>query len=295
MKKLVPASVVLLMVTVFLAACAGDASTATPPPTSTSSPTATAPVFDESDLAADIDGVLVSGPTITDIRPRSVTLLAESNLDLVCAVAYGTSTDYGQLATDMDMVGGGHSGHHPLLTGLEPDTIYHYRLGGMGPDGTVYRSDDLTFRTAAEDGSEAQKPTGDNLPLSVSGVSSNFGGGDNDSTWGANSAIDGDINTQWSSDGDGDDAWIQLRLPEETFVTSIGFWTRTMGTSAQVYSFRVVTDNGESFGPFELDDATSVHYFDVDFTAQRLRFEALDTSGGNTGAVEIEVYGEPTV
>ena len=66
-----------------------------------------------------------------------------------------------------------------------------------------------------------------------------------------------------------------------------------MGTSAQIFSFQVVTDLGETYGPFELDDAAAVHYFNVEMTAERLRFEATYTSGGNTGAVEIEVYGEP--
>ena len=67
-----------------------------------------------------------------------------------------------------------------------------------------------------------------------------------------------------------------------------------MGTSAQISSFRVVTDRGETFGPFDLSDASAVHYFDVDLTAKKLRLETVDSSGGNTGAVEIEVYGEPT-
>ena len=57
----------------------------------------------------------------------------------------------------------------------------------------------------------------------------------------------------------------------------------------------MVTDLDETYGPFELDNAADVHYFDVDLTAERLRFEAIDTSGGNTGAVEIEVYGEPVM
>jgi hypothetical protein len=29
---------------------------------------------------------------------------------------------------------------------------------------------------------------------------------------------------------------------------------------------------------------------DVEFTGQALRFDAVETTGGNTGAVEIEVY-----
>jgi hypothetical protein len=30
----------------------------------------------------------------------------------------------------------------------------------------------------------------------------------------------------------------------------------------------------------------------MDFVAQRLRFEVVKSSGGNTGAVEIEIFGE---
>ena len=128
----------------------------------------------------------------------------------------------------------------------------------------------------------------------VSGASSIFGGGDNDSSWGANKAIDGDPGTEWSSQGDGGESWIEIELPARTRVTGIGFWTRTMGTSAQIHTFRVITDEGEVDGPFQVNDAFSLHYFDTDLMATRLRFEAVETSGGNTGAVEIEVYGTPT-
>ena len=139
---------------------------------------------------------------------------------------------------------------------------------------------------------------GPNLALmengaSVAGVSSNFGGGANDSAFGAANALDGDPATEWSSAADGDEAWIDVELPFLTNVTSVGFWTRTMGDSAQVNSFQVTTDQGETYGPFTVDDATTIYRFDTSFTAKRLRFELLDTSGGNTGALEIEVYGEP--
>ncbi len=150
--------------------------------------------------------------------------------------------------------------------------------------------------------SPARFPTlgieGENLALlangaALVGVSSNYQDRPNDSAFGANNALDGDLATEWSSNGDGDEAWIEIELPEVTQVRTIGFWTRTMGDSAQVFSVRVLTDRDEIYGPFELGDADSVYYFDTDFTAQRLRFEAVDTNGGNTGAIEIEVYGEP--
>jgi hypothetical protein len=126
----------------------------------------------------------------------------ETTLLVVCAVVYGTTPDYGLIATDTDMVGSGHAGHHPLLTGLKPDTLYYARLQGVGPDGTLYRSEEYTFRTSPVTATSSEP----NLALvengaHVVGVSSNFNGGADDSMWGALKAIDGDLSTAWSSDG----------------------------------------------------------------------------------------------
>ena len=66
-----------------------------------------------------------------------------------------------------------------------------------------------------------------------------------------------------------------------------------MGTSAEIVSFRVVSDKGDVAGLFMLDGASQIFYFDVEITGKRLRFEALETSGGNSGVVEIEVYEYP--
>lgn len=242
----------------------------------------------------DINEILISEPIAIDVLAHSATIQATTNIDVVCAVVYGLTSDYGQITTDDDMAGGGHSDHHPAIRGLSADTVYHYQLGGMGPDGTMYRSSDLTFKTLPEN-TTTQKEIGNNLAFfgegtRIVGVSSNYGDGDNDSTWGANHAIDGDPSTQWSTNGDGDNAWIEIELPTETHVTSLGLWTRTMGTSAQIFSFRVITDRGDVAGPFSLDDADTTYIFATDLIATRLRFEAVSTSGGNTGAVEIEVY-----
>jgi len=241
-----------------------------------------------------IDGILASGPEFFDIGPNTAALRVETSLPVVCAVVYGTTPEYGQMATDTDMAGGPHSDHHPLLTGLAPDTLYYARLQGVGPDGTLYRSEEYTFRTAPAPTASGEP----NLALPANGarlvgVSSNFGGGSEAGPWGALSAFDGDGATAWSSDGDGDSAWIEIELAAVTRVTRIGFWTRTMGSSAQIQSFQIVGDTGEPVGPFNLTDAAQSYYFDTDFTASRLRFEVEASTGGNTGAVEIEVYGEP--
>ena len=247
----------------------------------------------------DISAILDSDPTAVDITASSATISAHTSIDVVCSVAYGTTEEYGSLATDTDMAGGGHSDHGPRLIGLKPDTLYHYQLGGMDAGGTVYRSSDLTFRTPPADPNARSQPAERNLALLSEGArlvdtSSNFGGATHSATWGGNSAIDGDPTTQWSSDGDGDDAWIEVELEAETHITRVGFWTRTMVTSARIITFQVIAGDGTVAGPFELDGASSVHYFETDITATRLRFEVVESTGGNTGAVEIEVYGEPS-
>jgi hypothetical protein len=44
-------------------------------------------------------------------------------------------------------------------------------------------------------------------------------------------------------------------------------------------------------GVFELPDAKQLYNFDLeDFRGQQLRFEVVESSGGNTGAKEIAIY-----
>ncbi|MCH8206312.1 MAG: discoidin domain-containing protein [Chloroflexi bacterium] len=245
----------------------------------------------------DIDEILVSGPELADLNADSAVLVAVTDRKVVCAVAYGLTEEYGAVSADRDMAPQGHTDHDHLLVGLQPDTVYHYRWSLFAPDGRAFQSKDMTFRTPVAETSSSQ--AGNNLALltegaRVVGTSSVYGGGDNGSTWGGDRAVDGDPSMAWSSDGDGDDAWIEIELPAEIHVTSVGFWTRTMGTSAEIFSFQIVTDDGETHGPFRLDGPGELQYFDADLTARRLRFEVIQSSGGNTGAVDIQVFGEPS-
>ena len=153
----------------------------------------------------------------------------------------------------------------------------------------------LPFASAARFGPSNSEE--DNLALITNGarvvsVSSNFGSGGNDSAYGANNALDGDPTTEWSSDGDGDNAVIEIELPAMAAITSIGVWTRTMGSSAQISTFRAVNELGEIAGPFTLANANEIHYFDTNFDASKLRFEVVNSSGGNTGFVDIQVFGD---
>lgn len=231
------------------------------------------------------------GPQVQNIKANSADIIFKSKIPIVCNVAYGTDTTYGRL-TLMAMTGP-LTDHNVSLLGLESNMLYHYRITVTDVASNVYQSADFTFLTIQE--IAQKKPTGTNVTSAgagakVTGVSSTWGNGDLNSSFGGNKAIDGKNDTEWSSDGDGDKAWIEIELAQKYDLTTIGFWTRTMRNSAQISSFKIVTDDGTQLGPFTLPDAASTYYFDVNVKAKTLRFEVVSSSGGNTGAVEIEAY-----
>lgn len=246
----------------------------------------------EGAIVRPLEDVMVSDPDFSSIGSEIGTVFINTTINLVCAAVYGEDTDYGMIATDVDMAGGAHKIHSPRLTNLKPGTEYYIRFQGVGADGKFYQSKDYVFATK-----KTQKVGGMNLALTlngakISGVSSIFGGGDLGSTWGGNNAIDGDFSTEWSSNGDGDNAWIEIELKERYHINKVGFFTRTMGGTGQIFSFQIKIDDGqETYGPFDLVDANEIHYFEVNFTAKKLLFEVVESSGGNTGAGEIEIYG----
>jgi hypothetical protein len=235
-----------------------------------------------------------SGVELLDITDDSARLHVISTLPVACSVVYGPTLEFGQLAVDTDMGGGAHEEHNALLINLEPDTRYYYRFQGTDVYGNLYVSDVMTFRTLPQSDEVTANLASPERGAQIIGVSSNFGNQPNDGRWGALNAFDDNPNTAWSSDGDGDDAWVEVELAERSRITRVQFWTRYMTDgSAQITGFTITTDNGEVYGPFELPDAEQSYTFDVEIEAKTLRFDVETSSGGNTGAVEIAVYGEP--
>jgi len=254
-----PARLVLLIVVVLAGACQNTAG--------------------EGEEVLDFAQIAEAGPTIeTSPSGISAVLQVTTTIDAVCAVAYGETETLGNLATDQEMGAGGHSDHEVLLTGLAPDTEHFYRLQGVGADGRLYRSEILTFRTPPA----SEVLPGPNVAVGseVVEVSSQF----SEDFSGVN-AIDGDPATEWSTAGDGDDAYLVIDLGREVDAVAVGFHTRSMSDgSATAETFTVTVDNADTHGPFPVGRA------DVSFTGQVIRFEVDSSTGGNTGATEIEVF-----
>lgn len=221
-----------------------------------------------------------AGPVSFEFNPSATggNLRVDTSIDAVCAVSYGLTEELGQIGTDPDMGGEAHDDHHAVLLGLEPDTEYFYRLQGVGVDGNLYQSELLTFRTPAASGVDSANVA---LNATVSDVSSEFS-----ATFAAGNAIDGDPTTEWSSRGDGDDAFIEIDLGAATAVTAVEFTTRSMGDGTSITSeFTVAVDGAAPLGPFPTDQRVV-----VDFTGRLIRFDVSTSTGGNTGAVDIAVY-----
>jgi hypothetical protein len=223
----------------------------------------------------------------------TASLPIESSIPVACTIVYGTTPAFGSLSTDLDMAGGTHSDHNPLLSGLEPETEYFFRVQGVDDNGLIYLSEVMSFTTPAF---EAQSTT-ENLASpalggEIIGFSSAFGDAGLDDRWGAGSAFDDNPNTEWSSAGDGDGAWVEVGLAQKARIESVEFQSRSMSDgSAIALAFTVTTDSGETFGPFELPDANERYDFGVDIEAESLRFDLVETTGGNTGVVDIAIYG----
>lgn len=236
---------------------------------------------EDSDSIGDFSEIAVSDPVIEfDPSGTAATLLVTTTVDAVCAVAYGIDGPSGSIATDQDMgAGGGHSDHRAVMTDLQPGAEYQYRLQGVAADGVIYRSDVMTFTTP-----EATTGAyGGNVAIgaTVTNVSSEFS-----ADFSAVNAVDGDLATEWSSRGDGDEAFITIDLGEPVDVTAVGFRTRSMGDGSATTETFTVEVEGATFGPFPAGVAPS----EVVFRGQVFTFRVESSTGGNTGAVEVEVF-----
>lgn len=211
---------------------------------------------------------------------------------MICAIVWGETEALGRFNNSLDMNGTGIIEHNVFLPDATAETTYFYRVQGTTADGTLYQSEVMTFTlpASATGNGDALESHGENLALgaSIADVSSEFS-----DSWAAGNAIDDDLTTEWSSGGDGDDAFIAVDLGSPKSVAGVEFLTRTMANgTATANTYWVVVDGGDRLGPFEAGNPADPKFTPVDFTGQVVRFEIDTSTGGNTGAIEVRVFAD---
>lgn len=234
--------------------------------------------------AADMDQVvdfaaIQDGEVVIDLDPSgtSATITVATTIDAACAVVFGEDETLGRLALDADMGAAAHRVHRVVLGGLQPETSYVFRLQGSGIDGRLYRSQLFAFQTPER---SAAAPLDVAIGAGIVEVSSEFS-----EAFAATNAVDGDPSTEWSSRGDGDDAFITLDLGRPVDIGAVAFRTRQMSDGTAITETFAVTADGATFGPFPASGLVP-----LEVTAQVLRFDVETSTGGNTGATAIEVF-----
>jgi chitodextrinase len=216
---------------------------------------------------------------------RSAVVQLQTNPPTVCAIAYGTTQALGSIANDPSMGGTAISHHIVLLKDLTPNTTYDFRLTATDAQGRVFQTRKLsTFTTtpmkSAMEGHDIAQSA------KVVAISSQF-----NSDYRGTNAIDGNLATEWSSAGDGDRAFITINLGKPRVITGVAFLSREMSDgSAITRTFAVVVDGKKRYGPFPAGNRFNPHIATVSFTGRVLRFDVVESTGGNTGAAEIEVF-----
>jgi hypothetical protein len=208
----------------------------------------------------------------------------ETNPATVCAIAYGTTASLGSIADDPDMGGTAITRHTVVLAGLTPGATYRFRLTATDAAGLVFQTRELgTFTTPRNVGALGPDIA---IGAKVVAVSSQWS-----SAYKAANAVDGNLSTEWSSAGDGNRAFITIDLGRERAIAGIAFITREMSDgSAITRTFAVIVDGRRRYGPFPAGNVVDARIARVSFRGRRLRFDVVTSTGGNTGAAEIEVF-----
>ncbi|MEO0324664.1 MAG: hypothetical protein AAF447_17005 [Myxococcota bacterium] len=233
-----------------------------------------------------------------EIGPNRAVFRFDTSRPTQCEAHWGFAPDdRPNVALDPDMLEDEYAIDHQIpLEDLPAGTTIYVRAIAEDPSGFQDESDLFSFTTLpAVDPTPGESM--ENVALMSAGarileVSSNFGGAANDQTWGVDSAFDGRMSTEWSSYFDGDDAAVTVGFARGYELRRFGYRSRKMndGTSI-VRSVRLVFPDGTVMGPFATPDPDQYYEFALTPTvAEEVTVEAVETTGGNTGAKEIRFF-----
>jgi serine protease len=100
----------------------------------------------EAQGGGDITPPVISDVNAVDISHNSARIVWNTDEPADSVVYYGPTTSYGSTASDSAYV----TAHSVNLTGLEPDTLYHYKVSSTDPSDNTAESGDYTFTTGPQ-------------------------------------------------------------------------------------------------------------------------------------------------
>ena len=209
----------------------------------------------------------------------------------ICSITWGETTQLGNLNNSLTMNGTGIIQHDVPLPGAEAGKTYYFTVQGSTADGRVFQSEMATFTLpeveAAAEPDQEMAVHGENLAVGASVVvaSSEFS-----AAWSADNAIDGDMSTEWATLGDGSEGFIEIDLGAESDIVGFEFITRSMSDGTAITTEYTVEVDGTVFGPFAAGTPADPGFAAAEASGRVVRFMISDSSGGNTGAIEIRVF-----
>jgi hypothetical protein len=234
---------------------------------------------------------------VEDIGGNRAVVRFDTTIETTCEVEFGTdASELGFSATDpnMDPDDPYDVEHEVPLEDLLADTRYFFRARATDRNDEIYVSEVASFSTTELEGGVVLR---ENVALAALGtlgveVSSTFGGGDDESSWGANHAIGGLMSADWARNGDGDDRYLVLDFGQERQLEAFAFRSRKMTDGTSIISQVALTIDGVEFGPYLTPNPDQVYKFGFQspVRALRVRVDAVVTTGGNAGAKEIQFF-----
>jgi purple acid phosphatase-like protein len=88
----------------------------------------------------------ISGVQVDDIKSDSAVVTWRTSVKTQSLIGYGKSTNYALFAEDEEF----RTVHSMKLTGLEPETEYHYEITGFDTAGNSVSDFDRTFFTVSQ-------------------------------------------------------------------------------------------------------------------------------------------------
>lgn len=235
------------------------------------------------------DPLTFSDITIDELAGTRALLRFTTNRAVRLEIQLGSTADVlDKTFTDPELTPGQLTTEHRVpLENLFPNTKYFFQAKTKDENDTVVYSPAQEFRTPVEAVSRLTNVALTEAGTTVVSVSSAL---DPDTTGGAR-ALDGDFVTDWATKGDGDAARIELDLGQMRTLTAFGFRSRGLSDGTAVVSKVGLSLDGAAELTFDTPDPRRLYVFTLSapVAARRAVVRAITSTGGNTGAKEIQL------